>query len=440
MSSYPMVSHEWLIDVMTFLFHSKFGYEMLAFIYTFLVFLVVLILFKIFSQIKKSDSKKLPSAIIILLFCSVIISFTGVRPQVVGWVFFVYLIKVLFYSEKKAVWKLPFIFFIWGNMHGSFSAGLLAFAITIFARILSARKLDSLLISIFLLSALSTLINPYGIGTWKEVWTSVTDNSLRWRIGEWMPGIFSFNPGIIMITTLTATLIFRYKRRFAPDKLSIFIIFLLLGVSSARHLPLLILVASTLLYQGLAYFSEEFKAKKEILRRFNVVLKWAVILSLIIFVYSWYEAFKIVQKVSLYSFYPKSAVEYLSHNLTEGNMFSMYGWGGYLMWKLPEKKVFIDGRMPSWRWNTNLENESNYAMQEYIAIFTGGISFEEVSEKYDIDIALLSLQKPNESWLSNRIKQLVKKQDVRFSLIEELNRLKWRKTYEDEVAVIYQKN
>ena len=47
--------------------------------------------------------------------------------------------------------------------------------------------------------------------------------------------------------------------------------------------------------------------------------------------------------------YPLGAVKYLHENPIEGNMFNEYNWGGFLIWQYPEKKVFIDGRMPSWK-------------------------------------------------------------------------------------------
>ena len=42
--------------------------------------------------------------------------------------------------------------------------------------------------------------------------------------------------------------------------------------------------------------------------------------------------------------YPVRAVEYLRQNPQPSQMFNEYGWGGYLIWQLPEHKVFIDGR------------------------------------------------------------------------------------------------
>jgi hypothetical protein len=42
--------------------------------------------------------------------------------------------------------------------------------------------------------------------------------------------------------------------------------------------------------------------------------------------------------------YPVQAVEYLRQHPVRGPIFNAYGYGGYLVGKLPEQPVFIDGR------------------------------------------------------------------------------------------------
>jgi hypothetical protein len=42
--------------------------------------------------------------------------------------------------------------------------------------------------------------------------------------------------------------------------------------------------------------------------------------------------------------FPVRAVDYLRNHVVPGPMYNTYGYGGYLIWALPEQKVFIDGR------------------------------------------------------------------------------------------------
>jgi hypothetical protein len=50
-----------------------------------------------------------------------------------------------------------------------------------------------------------------------------------------------------------------------------------------------------------------------------------------------------VEKIVAQTF-PVRAVEYLRQHPVPGPMYNTYGYGGYLIWMLPEQKVFIDGR------------------------------------------------------------------------------------------------
>jgi hypothetical protein len=43
-------------------------------------------------------------------------------------------------------------------------------------------------------------------------------------------------------------------------------------------------------------------------------------------------------------FFPRHAAEFLRQNHQAGRLYNLYNWGGYLMWNVPDRPVFIDGR------------------------------------------------------------------------------------------------
>jgi len=45
------------------------------------------------------------------------------------------------------------------------------------------------------------------------------------------------------------------------------------------------------------------------------------------------------------TYFPRGGVEFLRLNALPGRLFHLYSWGGYLAFHLPERKVFIDGRL-----------------------------------------------------------------------------------------------
>ena len=118
-------------------------------------------------------------------------------------------------------------------------------------------------------------------------------------------------------------------------------------------------------------------------------------------------------------FYPDGAIGFLQKNGINGNLWADYGWGSYLLWKLPGVKTFVDGRMPSWRRETAPFGESLSAMSEHIQVIKGEKGWEEVLEKYKVGTMLVS----------------PRRESGRFGA--RLTGAGWAKVYEDEVASVY---
>ena len=140
-------------------------------------------------------------------------------------------------------------------------------------------------------------------------------------------------------------------------------------------------------------------------------------------------------------FYPKKAAIYLKDHMPEGRIFSEYGWGGYLIWKLPEKKVFIDGRMPSWREDRNAAEGAQGAIDDYAAIVTGREDNQTHFDKYGIDTVLWSKSHSEtflEKFVESVYEPLMHKKNS-FDIIQALENDGWKKIYEDEVSVIHQR-
>ena len=139
-------------------------------------------------------------------------------------------------------------------------------------------------------------------------------------------------------------------------------------------------------------------------------------------------------------FYPKKAVEWLKGQNLPGQMISDYGWGSYLTWKYPEKKVFIDGRMPSLRWKAP-GGERDWVFKDYLDIVSGGKNLDSLFEQYNVRVALLpkrNLGSKKALWQITLPEWWPKKETKKKSLAERLEEKGWKKIYEDEVAVVYQ--
>ena len=134
----------------------------------------------------------------------------------------------------------------------------------------------------------------------------------------------------------------------------------------------------------------------------------------------------------------------MKDHLPAGRIFSEYNWGGYLIWKLPEKKVFIDGRMPSWRWKDNPEGELGAAFDDYSDILSGDKDYKGMFTKYNVDTVLTYIpRKPSvfDYWQAYLDKFLAQfgREERSFDFLTELKKDGWIEVYRDSVAVIYKK-
>lgn len=383
MPSYPYVDHEWLINIGIAKLYPVIGISGLAFIFA--VFAVLAV--GIMMHFARTKWQVIP----VLLATAGLLPFLGIRPQIFSWVFVSILLWILLQKKMWERWRWfsPLFFILWVNMHGSFPLGLSLIFITVLVRSFIQRRIfiSDVIISLLCLGA--TFVNPYVWGVWWEVWMTISDGMLRYKIIEWNPTFSAPIYGFILLLPLSVLLMFRYQKKYTLLEKVLYAWLLALGISSSRHAAFWLLIAIPLTARAFFYFSEEIKIHQLSRMRFIIVYK-----SLFIFISVILGAnifFNTLRMTSSYHLsYPQKAVMYLASHPTQGNILAEYGWGGYLLWQLPEKKVFIDGRMPSWRNEEAPKNESRYAFEDHLSVMRGEVEAKQLLSKYTITTVMLS--------------------------------------------------
>ncbi len=431
MPSYPFVDHEWLLDAIVALLYPLIGMNGLSIIFA----LIGISAFLIQVQRRFSRWALFP---MILVYTSVF-SIAGVRMQLITWFLFSIFIQLLTHYYKKRITGyliVPFLF-LWANLHGGFPLGLVYLVIFYVFHWIQKKKIFWEDCSILLLSIAVTFINPYGYMLWWEEWKVFSDHSLRFSILEWMPAFFFINVSMGMYIVISVTLLKRYWRRFSLDVRIVYVIFLIAGISSYRHMPIWIIISLNPTLTSMEYFYKEVIKYKYGKQRLHIFYKILTVVA--VFVSIWEIGFYIFgnKVMNEHTTYPKQAIVFLKNNLPAGNIFSTYEWGGYLDWKLPEKKVFIDGRMPSARWKNPPPNESSYAFEEYRkAKYGSRIDFEDIMKKYNVAMILVPRQqKYNENAVDWIFRYVFKLTDKKRNSDDKYKN--YRKIYEDNIAVIY---
>lgn len=449
MPSFPHVDHEWLADALVYPSYNLIGGVGLALVDALLVLgvLLVSIPFNIFG--KQSGEKRIAGQFgylsILLMGVSTLLYFSRVRYLVVSWLFLAVLVKLIFNSKLWLRWRflVPVMFLVWANLHGGFVVGLMTMVFVFGLRFVRAKKVEVGELMVLILSVFVTLVNPYGVGLWREVWSSVTDNSLRWSVQEWQPIFFVIHYSFPFYLGLSSVFLLKYKDSFSWEEKGLYMIFLAAGFASQRHLPLWVVVSMPLTYRAFGLFLKEVGKIEHGFSRLKALMIPLLVFSISLFVFQVRNAFDNAYAMSESVFYPEQAAVYLADNIPEGEIFSRYGWGGYLLWKLPEKGVFLDGRMPSWRWKAPNSQESDSAFDESNVMLAGEVDFEEVFEKYNVDTVVwpISVAGVPRS-VFGRIELVVSKafqvdgeENILFE--ERLLDAGWKEVYRDSTAAIY---
>ncbi|MES2437168.1 MAG: hypothetical protein V4519_04105 [Patescibacteria group bacterium] len=335
-SSFEWINHEWLYSVLISQLHALGGELLLSLVIAGLWTAGILL-----------ASRKYEPLILIAAGIS-IISFAGIRPSVFALLFFVLLERIL---EKISTQtnKLPFLislillFLVWANIHASFPLGFVV--LIIFA--CSHKK--TIPWYIYATCILASFVNPYGPHIYVEIFRTLTSNDLRAYVSEWQGYIIPITY-FFTILPLLLMYVFGKKKAIFDRKYLFSCILFCASIVSTRFF--LFFTAYSLRYLE-DYFIKFRSYIRSKVSNVSFVYTYVLIGCSIFFV-------GLTERVSHGQYYPVQAVAYLQQNACPGNLFNFYDYGGYLIWKLPSHKVFIDGRMPTWRTDTE-----NY-MADYV--------------------------------------------------------------------------
>lgn len=484
MQDFPWIDHEWLTDILIYKGYSTFGF------FALLILFLVLTAFAFIIPIRLKNFSCFIFPVLIGYFAS--LGFLGLRPQIITILFIAILGKFLsgFLKSRKfstqaprgvrgtrLIFCLPILFLAWANLHAGFFAGLfilfLFLILEIFKKTFLFKKLIGLpffqgqnyeeqsikkilvLFIVLISSFLVTLVNPYGIRIYEEVFRTIGDAHLRFHIAEWLPLFFTDKIpifAIIYISFFFGLLIPQYKK-IEFNNLVLLLLFFIFSLLSQRHFPIFIILTIPIFAQLIFYFKKEIVKDKLrlLLTRFNRWLITFVLTFLIIFVFGSYpfgDFLTFISKEKIPLFYPQQALPFLKTLPLSENLLNEYNWGGYLIWQIPERKLFIDGRMPSWR------KDGQFVFGDYVKIMEAKERFQDLLEKYDIKIILLNKEKKEEAQkfkeqrvkTKNKFQQFFEKHNllakffgIQFpekNIYNELINLGWQVIYQDETAVI----
>lgn len=406
---YKWVDYEYLFHILIFLIFSVFGIYGVSVLFALLN--IVLFLF----LVPKINSPRLPfvfNSLIGLFVFFILLPLISVRPVIFTWFGFVLILIILHKARKDIkkeylLWFLPLIFLIWANFHPGFPIGLF---LILFFMAVENRKVNSpaylkteilakrnevmsrngikKLGIIFILSLFATFINPYFYNLHFSIFNVLTDTFAKTYIFEWQPLNIAhiFGVSYILFALFFFLLaIFTGLKKGEITDFMIALFFFVFGFLSFRNGAFFIFSALPEIYRRL----EGLKLADS----FSAVLNNKPIISVVLILVIFSPLF--FMKLHLISFseqekekYPIEAIEYLKNNSYYNNVFNFYNWGGYLIWNVPKKKIFIDGKMPEWK------TQNKHILKDYDKIANLKEGWNDKIKEYNIDLVFLPINTP----------------------------------------------
>jgi hypothetical protein len=351
-AGHPWLAYEWLGDVLLGAVVRLAGLQALEACLIVLGGAVMLALYA-YTTIRTGNPKA-GFAVSAVLFVLAMPSFS-LRPQMLGYLFLILTLIALerfCQGKKRALWILPPLFLAWVNTHGSWIIGL-GTIVVFWACGLTELRLGSIearrwsiaerirLEFIFLLCLAVLPITPYGARVSASPFEFAFDLPLNVaHIKEWQSMPFSLLGGKLFLALLLGFFLLHMAVRFGC-RLHELVLFSGGTVMACLHVRFLLVFVpffAPLLVSAVERWMPGYEKRKD--QRFlNAVLMAAMFVA---FIRYFPTAAEMQQSVSRR--FPVRAVNYLRQHPLPGPMYNTYGYGGYLIWSLPEHKVFVDGR------------------------------------------------------------------------------------------------
>lgn len=423
MPDWPWVEHAWLTDAVIALVYRLLGTAGALGAIVLFAGLAIAAFVVSAARAQASRTSRL-AAIVGSLW--VALPFLGARTQLVslaGIALVLWLYHLIGRGRIASMWLYPPLFLLWANLHGGFTAGLflLGLIVSISAMlrvvatwrpvisylhevILPARQVAWLALS-FALSCAATLVNPYGWRLHAEIYDSLSDRFMLEQLREWQPMSFEGWAGVafllylIVMTGLAAV----WYRRVEPIRWALLAVSLAWTFMHWRNVTIFLVVAAPLaaelLQAGSVLALQLLPPRPRVALVFGVTLFAGVLLvslggdHLEHVLSAGTEPKEFFKRTE----YPIEAVTWVKANRDEvgRRLYNDYGYGGFLLWWMPDEKIFIDGRMPAWR----IGNRAIF--HDYMRINGGAGPAVELLEKYGVDWGLIERGSPLAATLAN---------------------------------------
>lgn len=353
----PWSAYSWLFEILIFGLYSRLGLVGL-FVYVYLLLLSITV--ALHSLVREFEPRTAQSVALTAAALIAMVSLRTPRPWLFTILFFIIelkiLVKVRCTGNYRWLLLLPPLFAIWANLHIQFIYGLFVLGVAAmeqpFSRLLPRLKdvgegvdqplLFSPIVSITVACIVATFLNPYHLRIYWIVLDTIREGGFYDLITELQALRFrAFPDWIVLGLTLAAAFVFGRGRSLSLFWVTLFLAGVYLSFRSGRDLWFVTIVATAIIARS------QQRVHGDVAR---ATTTGEVLLVLILTIVITGVAIRVngvsnsnLQKAVAQNF-PVDAATFIEGNGISGRLYNPFNWGGYLIWRLPNLPVSIDGR------------------------------------------------------------------------------------------------
>lgn len=283
------------------------------------------------------------------------------RPVFFSMMFFAVVLVLLHEAnvsgQSKALWLLPLVFALWANFHIQFIYGLIV--VSVFTMMNAAQQLLSerlprslstlrmppvrSSVLVWAASFLACCIGPYSYPLYGVVFSYAKSKFPYEYLQEFQPIDFR-HPSDYFLAAITISAIIVVVRKEHVDITSLAVLaigtaFAWRGVRDAWFLAISagIIIADT-------YRSDQSERVTTTAKIIPSVLACLLLTSSLFVIAERTQFTERELDRTISSEYPVDAINFLRRNPFPGAIYNDFGWGGFLIWYMPDHPVSIDGR------------------------------------------------------------------------------------------------
>jgi hypothetical protein len=349
----PWVAYSWLYEVLVYRLYQMFG---LAGIVIYRVALSLAIVAALHRLIRRREPHLLVATGLTVIASFALAALFSERPWLFTILFAILTLDAILALREghssRWIWLLPVVYVLWANVHIQFVYGLLLLGLACLApkleELISNPRVENSGLStrrMLILAGLclaATLLNPYHVRLYGVVVEYATQSGPFRYVNELRAMEFREAPDwVVLLLGAAAVFALGWQRQLKIFEVLLIVCAAAFAFRSRRDLWILALAAVAILTSRtrrrddtlpIPFPLRSWAAAVGLLMALGVLLAWQRDLS----------PENLERKVA--SVFPVEAAAVVAERGYPGPLFNDFNWGGFLIWRLPQLPVVVDGR------------------------------------------------------------------------------------------------